>query len=158
VPSKIKDQGDLFSLTGGPALLGLSALFLVLPFAGHAVIRGEDGRIEADEAPNSQLKMQSDATVAIFDRKELFIALSKVRLKKTESLGEYWNLCPGQRFRTQPTNSFCSGALVGPDLILTAGHCVSKSGSTLQSHCRKNLRFVFDYKMQSANCGFNRGE
>lgn len=40
------------------------------------------------------------------------------------TLAQARQLCPGQRFARQPVPAFCAGALVGPDLVLTAGHCV----------------------------------
>jgi hypothetical protein len=42
----------------------------------------------------------------------------------TENFGEQMNLCPGEKFREQPTGAFCSGSLVGDDLVMTAGHCI----------------------------------
>lgn len=33
-------------------------------------------------------------------------------------------MCAGERFTDQPAGSFCPVALVGPDLMLTAGHCL----------------------------------
>ena len=38
--------------------------------------------------------------------------------------GQGQPLCPDERFADQPALAFCSGFLVGPDIIVTAGHCV----------------------------------
>ncbi|MBC7691718.1 MAG: trypsin-like peptidase domain-containing protein [Methylotenera sp.] len=119
--------------------------------SGHAVIRGEDGRIEAYEVQDSLLKSMSDANVAIFNKSELSISRKQVKLKKGETFGEANNLCTDQRFLQQPRNSFCSGTLIAPNLILTAGHCVSPSGNQEPSWCRKNVKFVFGYEMASAD-------
>jgi len=52
-----------------------------------------------------------------------------------------FSLCDGERFGDQPADSFCTAALVGPDLVLTAGHCVTSAGA-----CR-DKKFVFGYEM-----------
>ncbi|MCP3872743.1 MAG: trypsin-like peptidase domain-containing protein [Desulfobacteraceae bacterium] len=41
--------------------------------------------------------------------------------------------CTGEPFRNQPNPGYCSGFLVGPDIILTAGHCVLPDISC--AHC-----------------------
>jgi hypothetical protein len=54
-------------------------------------------------------------------------------------------LCADEPFWGQPNPGFCSGFLVGPDLVATAGHCVtglSDCGSTY---------FVFGFEMISAS-------
>ena len=56
------------------------------------------------------------------------------------ALGTARSLCPGQRFAAQPTAAFCSGVLVGPDLVVTAGHCVSPTSLD-------ETRFVFGYRV-----------
>jgi hypothetical protein len=53
---------------------------------------------------------------------------------------EETGVCPDERFADQPTAGFCSGTLIAPDLVLTAGHCVSASD------CDQTA-FVFNYYM-----------
>jgi V8-like Glu-specific endopeptidase len=48
-------------------------------------------------------------------------------------------LCKGERFKGQRTLPECSGFLVGPDLLVTAGHCINT-----EMDCR-NSRWIFDY-------------
>ena len=50
------------------------------------------------------------------------------------------NLCDGERFREQPTAPRCSGFLVAPDIVATAGHCIN------QNNLARN-RFVFGFRM-----------
>jgi V8-like Glu-specific endopeptidase len=53
------------------------------------------------------------------------------------------NLCPSERFAQQISTATCSGALVGPNIVLTAGHCIQN-----QTEC--NRTFIgFDYLMVS---------
>ena len=52
-------------------------------------------------------------------------------------------ICPDERFADQPVAGFCSGTLIGPDLLLTAGHCIDSSDCG-------SFSFVFDYTMTDA--------
>jgi V8-like Glu-specific endopeptidase len=61
---------------------------------------------------------------------------------KVSSTG--YHLCDSEPFKNQPTPAYCSGFMVGPDLIATAGHCVSKGKSCL------NTAFVFGFHMADA--------
>lgn len=60
------------------------------------------------------------------------------------SLGDAQNLCDGERFAAQPAAGFCSGTLIAPNLVLTAGHCVNEFS------CPR-IAMVFNYSMASAN-------
>jgi hypothetical protein len=52
--------------------------------------------------------------------------------------GEAEELSPRTRFYGQPKVGVCSAGLIAPDLVLTAGHCVSTA------NCRSKV-FVFDF-------------
>jgi hypothetical protein len=52
--------------------------------------------------------------------------------------------CPAEPFGDQPVVSFCTGFLVGPDLVATAGHCCQDESWLL------GTRFVFGFKMLDA--------
>jgi subtilisin-like proprotein convertase family protein len=55
------------------------------------------------------------------------------------TFGEANNLCEDEPFRDQPDPAFCSGFLVGPTTLVTAGHCVRT-----QDACA-DIAFVFDF-------------
>lgn len=48
--------------------------------------------------------------------------------------------CDDESFRDQPTAAHCTGFIVGPNLIATAGHCFG-------SNDLENTRFVFGFRM-----------
>ena len=56
------------------------------------------------------------------------------------TLGSAYDLCPGERFRTQPTAAFCSGFLAAKNIVVTAGHCVGPISLA-------SARFVFGYRV-----------
>lgn len=60
-----------------------------------------------------------------------------------QTLGERYNLCSSERFWFQPAFSGCSASLIGDDLVLTAGHCITEAWSC------DAIAVVFNYQMQS---------
>ncbi|NLV41591.1 MAG: PASTA domain-containing protein [Candidatus Hydrogenedentes bacterium] len=51
--------------------------------------------------------------------------------------------CPGEPFGSQPVAAWCTGFLVGDDLIATAGHCFSDGEQA-------DVRFIFGFEMADA--------
>ncbi|MEM7647500.1 MAG: serine protease, partial [Pseudomonadota bacterium] len=51
----------------------------------------------------------------------------------------------GQTFASQPSAAFCSGFLVSPNIVITAGHCIRDLDD-----CQRT-NFVFDYAKTNAN-------
>ena len=58
---------------------------------------------------------------------------------ETKSLAAGLNFCPEEKFSDLPLVSSCTAFLVGPDLLMTAGHCVKD-----KYECQKNY-WVLDY-------------
>jgi hypothetical protein len=88
------------------------------------VVYGLDGRRELYETEDPELRALAASTAVAFMRSsDVVEANGKVQLR-VPSLGEALELCPGEPFAAQPSAALCSGLLVGPDLVLTAGHCV----------------------------------
>ena len=122
--------------------LNLSAALLVLPFLAFAQdgksIYGEDNRKDFFEmAP--QFQALADSVVSFWKADKIeTLNPGGVRLK-TMNFGERLNLCPGEKFREQGIGAFCSGSLVGEDLVMTAGHCIKN-----ESDCQ-NARMVFGF-------------
>lgn len=105
---------------------------------GSAMIYGDDGRKEVYQASALQ-KQLAASTVALFKTADLGAVSSGSYTIKGQNYGTWGNLCSSERFREQSAAAFCSGSLVGPDLILTAGHCITSS-----SDCA-STSFVFGF-------------
>lgn len=106
------------------------------------VIYGQDGRVDVYQASEA-LKVLADSTVALIKNAEL-TQQGATTLIAGESFAQSYSLCTSEKFREQNTSAFCSGALVGPDTVITAGHCI-----TSQSDC-VNTSFVFGFAVKSA--------
>ncbi|OGS08309.1 MAG: hypothetical protein A2270_10790 [Elusimicrobia bacterium RIFOXYA12_FULL_51_18] len=125
----------------------LTAIFQTLPnlaFAEGKSIYGADNRIELFNASPETYKI-ADSVVSLWSSASVTIdPVAKTAVLSTVNFGERANLCPGEQFREQPIGAFCSGSLVGPDLIMTAGHCVTDA-----EKC-KSTKIVFGFAIQKA--------
>lgn len=84
---------------------------------------------------NKQLKLMSDGTYDV----TFLMTLEKA-----------YNLCPSEAFGNQYIAPSCSGFLVAPDILVTAGHCYTGAERTPKEACAENV-WVFDYDMKSAS-------
>ncbi|MES3036487.1 MAG: serine protease [Bdellovibrionota bacterium] len=104
------------------------------------VIYGEDGRRDLYQVTDVKLRTASQSIVSLFESANVIEQGARVSLK-TESFAAAYSLCPTERFREQNLGAFCSGSLVGPDLVLTAGHCIRDVKACA------NVRFVFGFNV-----------
>ena len=116
----------------------LSAASVITAGASSKVIYGADDRLDHYQASSTR-KQLADSTVALF-RSAKVAADGKLTLI---NFGLKENLCLEEPFREQPSGAFCSGSLIGPDLILTAGHCVTGSYDCADT------KFLFGYAVTS---------
>ncbi|MBC7421135.1 MAG: trypsin-like peptidase domain-containing protein [Bdellovibrio sp.] len=106
------------------------------------VIYGTDGRLDVYQTTDDRLKRLADSTVALIRNSDLQASGGGVSIAG-KNYGTDLNLCATEKFREQDTAAFCSGSLVGSDLILTAGHCVE----TL-TDCQ-NMSVVFGFAVKT---------
>lgn len=119
------------------ALIATSALA-----SGEKVIYGDDNRVDVYESTNALYQKLSESTAAMIPTSSLMDrnGTTKVMGQPLRSRG----FCASERFVDQPTAAMCSGFLVGPKLLVTAGHCIKSIAD-----CNEN-RWVFGYKMKDA--------
>ena len=118
------------------------------------IIYGADDRVEQYEVGNINYRAAGDATVIIVYWSDLVNNGNGTYTLPSETFA-YWYeqldplgtgnpLCADERFRNQPAPGVCSGVLVSPDLIATAGHCVACTNIS-------DLAVVFGFVMQDAS-------
>lgn len=123
--------------------LSAAAALLILPvlsFSEGKSIYGKDDRLEYFSA-SQDLKTLSDSVVSLWKTASVEIAGGEAKLK-TVNFGDRLNLCPTEKFREQPIGAFCSGSLVGEDLVMTAGHCIKDEAGCAAA------KLVFGYNIR----------
>jgi V8-like Glu-specific endopeptidase len=119
-------------------------IFLLMALNSFAttpdVIYGDDNRLDVYEA-NPRYAELARATAAkvpnIFMRQ-----VGKEFYFRTMTLVDR-GICADERFTTQTTVAICSGFLVGPKTLVTAGHCMQNRNDCV------NSRWVFGYSLSS---------
>jgi subtilisin-like proprotein convertase family protein len=111
-----------------------------------AVIYGADNRRDVYDAANPASQVTAaQSTVALIRPSSLTQVAGGDYELPGLTLGAAKGLCPGERFAQQPAAAFCSGFLVAPDIVATAGHCVRNAAGC------DNVAFVFDFAYGTAN-------
>ena len=133
----------------------MAVLFPVLSFAQASkpqgpirpdVIYGADDRLEVWQSPSGALKAMAASTVGLFQGYGVTIEGPVAKLS-VQSYGSSYGLCQDEPFRDQSSGAFCSGSLVAPDVIMTAGHCIRS-----ESAC-KTTKFVFGFAITQQGGG-----
>ncbi len=123
----------------------LICALIILPLTAGAKeqksIYGSDNRQELF-ASSSEMQKLADSVVSLWESKNVAGDGKTFRLN-TMNFGQALNLCATERFRDQPIGAFCSGTLVGEDIVMTAGHCI-----TNEIRCA-DTKFVFGFAVKS---------
>jgi V8-like Glu-specific endopeptidase len=114
----------------------------VLSFAEGKSIYGDDNRKDLF-AMSSEMKALTGSIVSLWKSADVTAEGSGFKMKTQKysemDFGGGKKLCPGEAFAEQAIGAFCSGSLVGEDLVMTAGHCI-----TSEESC-KTTKLVFGF-------------
>ena len=116
-------------------------LVSISSMAEFKVIYGRDNRVEVEDFGDQRFVDAADSVATVVWNKKLIqdpLMPSVFNFKKV-SLQFSYNICEQERFSQQVSLGSCTAFLVGPDLVLTAGHCIST-----QTQCDEN-KFVFGH-------------
>ncbi len=126
-------------------ILTAAAALLILPalsFSAGKSIYGEDNRLDYFQM-SPEMKARSNSVVSFWEAAQVTAEGSGFKLKTLKygerDFGGGKKLCPGEKFAEQAIGAFCSGSLVGEDLIITAGHCI-----TSEAQCA-DTKLVFGF-------------
>jgi len=128
----------------------LAARVNVRAQAEPEVIYGDDDRLDLYQVENTKVLSWAESTVGLFQSSDVtftrvrsgFSFKKKKANLRTEPYGPGYNLCKDEPFYEQDSGAFCSGSLIAPDILMTAGHCVVS-----ESAC-KNTKFVFGFSIK----------
>jgi hypothetical protein len=130
----------VFALTSN-ALLSLDAAEAKPPRA--KVIYGQDNRLDYYQVSNANATRLANSTAMLVRANQVTLQGDQAQIA-TVPYGQSLGLCPSEPFYAQEKSGFCSGFLVAPDVMVTAGHCVRS-----QESC-DSVQFVFGFQMNSA--------
>lgn len=104
------------------------------------VIYGDDDRVDVADSANPMYVKLAMSTAAMIKHSDLQEHNAEQMIIAGGSLEDDMGVCSHERFAKQPAAANCSGFLVGPKTLVTAGHCIERS-----LDC-SNYSWVFDYK------------
>ncbi len=109
--------------------------------AQDKVIYGEDNRKESQEYFDKRFTEASGSVAGMVWSKNLTPSKESEKEYSFNQLpvSLYYNICKDEAFSDQVPLPTCTAFLVGPDLLLTAGHCVNN-----ETQCKENT-WVFNY-------------
>ncbi|MCX5784491.1 MAG: serine protease [Elusimicrobia bacterium] len=136
------------------AMLTITIISSLLPFfanAGGKTLYGSDGRLDLFQA-SADMKTLADSVVSLWDNSSITLEAASNSYKlKTITLAADQGLRPGEAFGSQPVGAFCSGSLVGEDIVMTAGHCVRFGANTKHGFKCEDFKAAFGFAV--ANSG-----
>ncbi len=119
------------------------------------IIYGQDNRREECEVTDPDILSIGDSTAALVGKSNLVDNGDGTFSLLTVTYADWYNivdpigtgnpLCLDEPYRDQPKSALCSGFLVAPDIIATAGHCESAYG------CGE-IAVVFGFVMSGPGC------
>ena len=108
-------------------------------------IYGVDNRKDLYLVQSTKVRTAAKGVVALVKTTDLRRKSDGTYTLATELYRDAYRLCANEPFVSQPTGCFCTGFLVAPDVIATAGHCVKNPADLA------NTRFVFGFRMVDAD-------
>ena len=118
----------------------LLVLISTLPVeALEKVVYGDDNRLDLFEVSNPLYLDLARSTAAKVDSSNLSRESNGDYAVHGPTLEKSMRACPNSRFAQQLTVAQCTGFLVAPNILVTAGHC-----ATGQNDC-SNFKWIFDY-------------
>ena len=92
-------------------------------------------------------KANAEAVVALFDAADVVDEGDGTSRLTVRTFKTAYRLCDSETFADQPCGAFCSGVLIAPDVVASAGHCVDPDYLASVDQ----IRFVFGFWLTDVN-------
>ena len=109
------------------------------------LVYGVDNRKDLFEIINPKVRANAATVVSLVKAGDLLDNGDGTFRLDTKVFQDEYNLCDSERFAHQPTAAFCSGVLLAPDIVATAGHWWKKVGTRGYPFCFWLLHEKFAY-------------
>ena len=111
---------------------------------GEKVVYGTDDRIDVYQETDAARKALAGSVCALMTSSQLTQTGSGWHISTSAYRENGLPACASEPFGSQPTAAFCTGFLVGSNIVATAGHCYDSSDIS-------GVRFVFGFEMTDAD-------
>lgn len=108
-------------------------------------VYGEDNRFETRDVSSKYQKV-ARSVAAMINKADLENYLSNAQFDLSSTLGHQRELCTDEKFYHQPSLAECTGFLISPNELLTAGHCIEFNDDPCA-----DFTWVFDYKKNTSS-------
>lgn len=109
----------------------------------NKVIYGlKDDRQDYYEVRNRKVRNNMDSVASLWKSYSVQRNINGTYTLRTRPFGESMRMCEDEPFYEQPVGAFCTGFLVGDDVLVTAGHCVNETSLM-------TMKVVFGYRMKN---------
>jgi V8-like Glu-specific endopeptidase len=153
-PAATATRGLATGPAAGLATLDDAQLLTAAHVTSRSIYGADDRKDWYQMSPADHIEPLARASVALFDGSKVEAPSGGTVRIKAKSFQDVRHLCPTPkaRFADQPSAAFCSGTLVRPDMVLTAGHCVREiSGNEALPPDVTGIKFVFGFALQTPN-------
>ncbi len=131
-----------------PSLTLTGITLLTLTTAAQArgitpkVVYGEDDRVLVENSDNELYKTLASSTAVQIKNSKLAASEdgSSFTVTSEKLKDSFFNVCSDERYADEMSAGNCSGFLVGPDLLVTAGHCMRSDFDC------ENYKWAFNYQ------------
>ncbi len=94
------------------------------------LVYGADNRLDWYQVTDATTLSRGSSTAGLFRSTSVTLRTDgRYQVATSSTLATSQRVCSTEPYRTQPTSAFCTGFLVGPDLLATAGHCITSATS-----------------------------
>jgi len=137
-------------------LLCFLGLLSFSAFGKNKVVYGQDNRINVADS-GSFWQEKALAVASMHKKSKLKPSGSFHKQLSYMTLGEQYSLCSDERFYSEPVISECSGFLIAPDTLVTAGHCFNALPYPYYGNANKvceDYSWSFDYTQTKSEKNF----
>ena len=131
-------------------LLALFMPCLNSVYAESQIVYGQDNRKDVKNLKDVRAKKLTKSIAGRIFKYALSDEGNHYSIEEFKTLSESMNVCSGERFENQPTIVDCTGFLISPNLLATAGHCIVNPGQSLRNGFSQNCEFyswIFDFNI-----------